>query len=300
VLTLVEVKTGRSVRVATRNEVIKRNQESNSEDTHGRMAAPTADCRVLLARGMGMGAYESLQQAGIRPVVTHVADNDAAAQAYLAGTLTNHFERLHGSVVTFAVGREERDAMTDAPLVSAITLIRTLPCLADPGKIIVIGETDAALDGVLPLLNAILPNVVSYHPFSGVMTLRRRPGLITLYPDKVMITQVADVEEGLALLAAMRDLLNQTWARREEIQPRHTARRVPRPLDVYELLPRTNCRACGEATCMAFAFGLLESRHRPAECPSLADLAFVAQRQALGQMLDQAEEGAGERNRNAL
>ena len=117
--------------------------------------------------------------------------------------------------------------MTYGPLVGAITLIRTLPCLADPGKIIVIGETDAAIDGVLPLLNAILPNVVSYHPFSGVMTLRRRPGLITLYPDKVMITQVADVEEGLALLAAMRDLLNQTWARRDEIQPRPEGRRVP-------------------------------------------------------------------------
>lgn len=96
------------------------------------------------------------------------------------------------------------------PLMGAITLTRTLPCLADPGKIIVIGETDAAIDGVLPLLNAILPNIVSYHPFSGVMTLRRKPGLITLYPDKVMITQVADVEEGLALLAAVRDLLNQT------------------------------------------------------------------------------------------
>ena len=109
--------------------------------------------------------------------------------------------------------------MTDAPLVGAITLIRTLPCLADPGKLIVIGETDAAIDGVLPLLNAILPTVVSYHPFSGVMTLRRRPGLITLYPSQVMITQVADVEEGLALLAAMRDLINQTWARRDEIQP---------------------------------------------------------------------------------
>ena len=116
--------------------------------------------------------------------------------------------------------------MTDAPLVGAITLIRTLPCLADPGKLIVIGETDAAIDGVLPLLNAILPTVVSYHPFTGVMTLRRRPGLITLYPSQVMITQVADVEEGLALLAAMRDLINRTWARRDEIQPRHEGRRV--------------------------------------------------------------------------
>jgi ArsR family metal-binding transcriptional regulator len=181
--------------------------------------------------------------------------------------------------------------MTNRPLVGAITLIRTLPCLADPGKIIVIGEADAALDGVLPLLNAILPNIVSYHPFSGVMTLRRRPGLITLYPDKVMITQVADVEEGLALLAALRDLLNQTWARRDEIQPRPEGRRGPRPLDVYELLPHTNCRACCEATCMAFAFGLLEERHQPEECPPLADPTFAAQKRALGDMLAVLDRG---------
>ena len=53
------------------------------------------------------------------------------------------------------------------PLVGAITLIRSLPRLADPGKIIVIGETDAAIDGVLPLLNVILPTVVIDHPFMG-------------------------------------------------------------------------------------------------------------------------------------
>jgi len=182
-------------------------------------------------------------------------------------------------------------SVTADSLVGAITLTRTLPCLADPGKIIVIGETDVVIDGVLPLLNAFLPNVVSYHPFSSVMTLRRRRGLITLYPDKVMITQVADVEEGLALLTVMRDLLNQTWARRNEIQPKLEGRRVPRPLDVYELLPRTNCRACGEATCMAFAFGLLEQHHRPEGCPSLADPFFVAQRQALREMLPPEEDG---------
>lgn len=184
--------------------------------------------------------------------------------------------------------------------VDAISLIRTLPCLADPGKIIVIGETDAAIDGVLPLLNAILPNVVSYDPFSGVMTLRRRPGLITLYPQKVMITQVADVQEGLVLLGAVRDLVNQTWARRHEIEPRPEGRRVPRPLDVYELLPRTNCRACGEATCMAFAFGLLESRHRPEECPSLAEARYDVQRRALAEMVDQAGDGSAAPNLHAL
>ena len=36
---------------------------------------------------------------------------------------------------------------------------------------------------------------------------------------------------------------------------------------------------------MAFAFGLLESRHRPEECPPLASPTSVAQRQALAEML---------------
>ena len=55
-------------------------------------------------------------------------------------------------------------------LLNSLALIKTLPSLADPIKIIVIGESDAAIDSVLPLLNAILPNVISYHPFAGIMT----------------------------------------------------------------------------------------------------------------------------------
>jgi ArsR family metal-binding transcriptional regulator len=174
---------------------------------------------------------------------------------------------------------------SDKPLIRSIILVRTLPCLAEPGKIIVIGEPDTEIDAALPLLNAILPNVISYYPRAGVMTLRRRPGLITLYPRRVTITQVCDVEEGLVMLAAVRDLLNQAWARRDEIQPMADSRHIPRPLDVYELLPRTNCRACGDATCMAFAFGLLESRREPDECRGLSEPEFAARRQSLIAML---------------
>jgi predicted Fe-Mo cluster-binding NifX family protein len=69
--------------------------DAASQDTHGRMAAPIADCQVLLARGMGMGAFQSLTQAGIQPVITDIAAVDEAVAAFLAGTLTNHIERLH-------------------------------------------------------------------------------------------------------------------------------------------------------------------------------------------------------------
>jgi ArsR family metal-binding transcriptional regulator len=166
-------------------------------------------------------------------------------------------------------------------LVNAIKLTHTYPCLAEPGKIVVVGEPDTPIDGVLPLLNAILPNVVSYNPMAGVMILRRQPGLLTLYPQRVTLTQVTNAEEALELLAAVRDLVNRTWEQRAQIQPRAESRRTPRPLDVYELLPRSNCRLCGEATCMAFAFGLLQGRHRPEECPPLREPEAAAQLLAL-------------------
>lgn len=66
-----------------------------SQDRHARMAVAIADCEVLLARGMGAGAYQSMEQAGIRPVVTNHVTIDEAVQAFVAGSLEDHVEKLH-------------------------------------------------------------------------------------------------------------------------------------------------------------------------------------------------------------
>lgn len=66
-----------------------------AQDRHARMVTAIADCQVLLARGMGAGAFASMQQAGIEPFVTDIEDIDAAVEAYLAGTLRNQVEKLH-------------------------------------------------------------------------------------------------------------------------------------------------------------------------------------------------------------
>ena len=66
-----------------------------AQNRHARMVTAIADCEILLARGMGAGAYESMKQANIRPVVTDVENIDDAVQAYLAGSLKDHVERLH-------------------------------------------------------------------------------------------------------------------------------------------------------------------------------------------------------------
>src|SRR4030065_306975 len=156
----------------------------------------------------------------------------------------------------------------------AISLTKTLPCLAEPGKIIVIGNPDRSLDEVIPYL-ATLPGVIAYNPETLTLTFRRQPGFLTLYPDKVYITQVKDADAGLGVLDALKDATDAPWDHREELTAVTIARRAPRHLDVYTLLPQTNCKQCGEATCMAFAFGLLQHKRMLTDCPPLqADVAF--------------------------
>ncbi len=167
-----------------------------------------------------------------------------------------------------------------------LELVRTLPCLAEPGRIIVIASPSPALDPVLPLIAAISPSVIAYNPRTPSLTLRRQPGFITFYRDQVIVTQVKDVSEGLEMVSALRDLVNLCWRQRTTVEPATEARQAPRPLDVWTLLPRTNCRRCGEGTCLAFASGLLLHRREVDECPALRDDPdFASRRQQLAALL---------------
>ena len=66
-----------------------------AQDRHSQMVTAIADCEALLARGMGAGAYQSIQQAGILPIVTDIPNIDQAVQTYLDGRLVDHKEQLH-------------------------------------------------------------------------------------------------------------------------------------------------------------------------------------------------------------
>lgn len=66
--------------------------------SHGRrhqMAQAISDCQALLCGGMGAGAYQSVEQLGIKPIVTEVVSIDEAVQAYAAGRLVNRTDLLH-------------------------------------------------------------------------------------------------------------------------------------------------------------------------------------------------------------
>ena len=52
-------------------------------------------------------------------------------------------------------------------------------------------------------------------------------------------------------------------------EPKKTIKEIS-PIDVYKLLPKTNCRECGEANCMAYATRVVNGELSIADCPPLA------------------------------
>ena len=69
--------------------------DATAQSTHATMAGNINDCQVLIAGGMGQGAYESLKSFKIEPVITDVKNIEQAVNLYLQGKLPNLRERLH-------------------------------------------------------------------------------------------------------------------------------------------------------------------------------------------------------------
>lgn len=155
--------------------------------------------------------------------------------------------------------------MTDKEYLASISLIGVTPCLAEPDRVIVTGKPSRSLDEVLPYL-AALPDVLGFNPKTGTLTFRRPRGFITLYSQRIVITQVKDESEGIDLLNTLAEAINITWENRRRITPVTSRKKPPGHLELYKLLPGTNCKVCGEETCLAFAIGSFTGARNLVEC----------------------------------
>jgi ArsR family metal-binding transcriptional regulator len=170
-------------------------------------------------------------------------------------------------------------------LLHSFTITHVLDCIADPTKNRVIAEFSDDVAPVFPYLNAVIPNLM-YNPGANTITVKRQGRLLTFYPHVAVMAKVDGAEDALAQLTRFQELCNDTWRRRDEIAPCYEPRRLLGPLDVYVLLPRLNCRECGEATCMAFAFDLILGERRLAECAVLLQPEYVGGGRRLAELLE--------------
>lgn len=152
----------------------------------------------------------------------------------------------------------------------------------DPGseRFAAVARLVTDIGEVLPYLNATLRGAV-YTPAAHALTWKKAGHNIAFHAYEVAVSNVPDRDAAIKEVEGLVKLVNRTWERRAEIVPDHVTHQRPGLMDVYKALPRTNCKACGQASCFVFANKLVAGQVRLQDCPVLGEPQYAEQQAQL-------------------
>lgn len=131
-----------------------------------------------------------------------------------------------------------------------------------------IAYLDEDIGEVLPYLNAELGGD-TYIKDPPSVTFKANGKLITVHAKKIAVNALKNEAEAHAMLEWLKEEINKAWDNRAAIKPKYDGAAKPHILEIYKLLPRTNCRKCGQPTCMMFSSLAVDGIKGQGDCPSL-------------------------------
>ena len=128
-------------------------------------------------------------------------------------------------------------------------------------------KLDGDVRSLFPYINGEVPGTrFSFRPFH--VRFEHKSVQCTLYPNNAMAAPFKGREHGFAFIEELVVFLNDLHDRRHKLQPSYKLyRQPPSIVDILKVLPRTNCKACGQASCMAFAAALRKGQVTTTDCP---------------------------------
>ena len=161
-------------------------------------------------------------------------------------------------------------------------------CNPSSQKVNALADLSEDISEVLPYLNTVLKGL-QYHPDEKFLTVKRKGHVITFWSRQIAVTKLEDEKEAREVIEELKEIVNETYANRDHIKPTYTSRPIPRPLDIFKLLPGKNCKECGELTCMAFALKLINDELEWKQCTLLLTKEFETNRIKLKELFPDSE-----------
>ena len=124
------------------------------------------------------------------------------------------------------------------------------------------------ISAVLPYLNAVFENTRYDHDNKILICDMNNRGYAFRSMD-IRVSGIVDVTDVPQVAKETVDRVNQVWRERDQIAPSYKERKLPTVIDIYQLLPKTNCKQCGYLTCLAFAAELRTDPGLLAQCPPM-------------------------------
>jgi len=155
-------------------------------------------------------------------------------------------------------------------------------CQADAKGVHCFAHLEQDVSDVLPYLNSVLGGF-EYLQDPPAVIFRAQGKLITVHGDKIAVNALKDEIEARKIVEWMKNEINAAWENKENIEPSTEGMPKPGIIEILKLLPKTNCRECGEPTCMVFATKVAEGAKGPEDCPDMG----TAQREKLSRYMMQ-------------
>ncbi|MFC1991235.1 (Fe-S)-binding protein [Chloroflexota bacterium] len=128
---------------------------------------------------------------------------------------------------------------------------------------------DRDISAVMPYLNAKMDNP-RYDHDNRILILRESDQAYAIRPKEINIARANNWQQAQELATGIVDKINTIWQERDSITPRLSERKIPAVIDIFKLLPKTNCKDCGYLTCLAFAADLAQGKVFLENCPPLS------------------------------
>ena len=127
-------------------------------------------------------------------------------------------------------------------------------------------DTDVSL--LFPYINAVIDDAQYFDkPHFVRFTLN---GIrYALYPDNASAVPFETPAQAKEYINSLLEFLNDLYKKKDAIEPDHKKFKPIPVIDIYKILPGTNCKECGFATCMAFAAALSKGEVLYDACPDL-------------------------------
>ncbi len=124
------------------------------------------------------------------------------------------------------------------------------------------------ISAALPYLNRELKSGI-YLPNNPVLSWRKDINKISFWSDRIAVDNLESRERAEEIIEELVQLVNDVWDRREQIEPDTKTYENLQPLELFRLLPKTNCKECGESSCFNFALKLAAGQQALAQCGPL-------------------------------
>ena len=156
-------------------------------------------------------------------------------------------------------------------------------CTPGSGRWGVLVSLPGNISAVFPYLNAVFDNTIYDHE-NKILIVREKNQAYAFRPREIRIARTDDPTQAAQITSEIVEKVNRIWQKREQITPLFTEKKRVGVIDVFKLLPKTNCRKCGYLTCLAYAADLRQGTAQLEDCPCLSQPEYVENKQKLSNL----------------